>query len=207
MSYIEYNDLLLKCQKTGKYRLFTLDLIDSGNAKLEKYNDLRTVMEIIYQDILMLEKELNKQILITNEGFKPPFDENISFLQEDWFILGDAVGITIYNKVIPTEVIHKIIELNLKEMNLTNSVHQYDLVYETNNYAEGNNKYYRGYAIQTSTSIHKKPLLKKQVDNQKEPEPPFDLNYYINLINKNHFEAVIIANEKLVNLKTKSRKK
>lgn len=207
MSYIEYNDLLLKCQNIGKYRLFTLDLIDSGNTKLEKYNNLKTAMERIYQDILMLEKELNKQILITNEGFKTPLDENISFLQEDWFILGDAVGITIYNKSIPTEVINKIIELNLKEMNLTDNVHQYNLSYETNDYTKGHDKYYRGYAIQISTNIHKIPLLKKQVDNQKEPEPPFDLNYYINLINKNHFEAVIIAEERLTNYYNKTRKK
>ena len=79
----------------------------------------------------MLEKELNKQILITDEGFNTALDkqelDNIGQVPTDWFILGDAAGLTIHNNTIPTEVIHKIIALNLKEMNLT-SIEKKDII-------------------------------------------------------------------------------
>lgn len=214
MSYKEYNDLLVKCQKNGKYRVFTIDIVNSSNMNAEERINIEysliNIIERIYQDIKMLEKELNKQILITDEGFNTALDkqelDNIGQVPTDWFILGDAAGLTIHNNTIPTEVIHKIIALNLKEMNLENMFHIYDLAYETNNYIEGHDKYFRGYAIQMSSTIHKTPKFKKQIDNLKQ-ETKENIDNYINLIIKNHHEAVRIAEERLTNYNNKTRKK
>ena len=207
MSYNEYNDLLLKCQKTGKYRVFTIDLMNSSSMnselRFESQYSLITLIERIYQDILMLEKELNKRILIKDEGFDTFLDKqelkNEGQMPYDWFLYGDAVGLTIHNNSIPREVIYKIISLNIKELNLENMFHIYDLVYETNDYKEGPDKYFRGYAIQASTTIHKKATLKKQIDNLKQ-ETKENIDNYIRLIIKNHPEALRIAEERLTNL-------
>lgn len=35
MSYEEYNDMFLKCQDTGKYHVFTFDIVGSKKWKIE----------------------------------------------------------------------------------------------------------------------------------------------------------------------------
>ena len=61
MSYKEYNDLLVKCQKNGKYRVFTIDIVNSSNMNAEERINIEysliNIIERIYQDIKMLEKE------------------------------------------------------------------------------------------------------------------------------------------------------
>ena len=215
MSYDEYNDLMLKCQKTGKYRVFTVDISNSkglyGPNMMEEYYNLYMLIERTYQDILMLEKELNKQILITDEGYKTAIDEatlnNEGQMPYDWFIYGDAVGITIHNGSIPPRIIYEIINLNIKEMGLIDDFHKCDLVYETNKYAEGHDKYFRGYAIQLSMNMHK---LKPRPLNIKEEEISHgEVLKYMELVSKNHEKAVKKANERIANFKNynKSRKK
>ena len=211
MSYKEYNDLMLKCQENGGYRVFTIDIKNSKllpNREEAIYN-LITLIERTYQDILALGKELNKPILIDDEGYKSILDEqnlkNEGQMPYDWFIYGDAVGITIHNNSIPARIIYEILELNIKEMGLTDNFHKNDLVYETDKYFEGHDKYFRGYAIQMSANMHKDGTP----NITKEELSPEEINKYMEIINKNHKDAIERANERISNFKNhnKSRKK
>jgi len=203
MSYKEYNDLLLKCQLSGKYRVFTFDLIDSSKCDTIAYQNSLILIERIYQDILMLGKALNKKILINdkyssmleiskNKGsFEVPYD---------WFIIGgDTVGLTIYNNSIPSGIIYKIFELNVNEMGLQNCYHVYDLVYETNKYSEGNNKYFRGYAIAMCANMHKENQkeLRTTLDKLKDSPSVEEVNIYMSIISENHNIAIQRATKRL----------
>ena len=163
MAYEEYNDLFIKAQENkSKYRLFTFDII--GSKKMNKTDrliaqyDIRFLIERVFFDISELEKVLNKPILIKEPGFGSVFDVNVindfAFRYEP-FLFGDCIGLTIYNGSIEPQIVYDIFDMNKKELNLKFDFHKSNILYQTNDYSDGNVQYFRGYAINLSQNIHK----------------------------------------------------
>ena len=67
MSTYEYNDLFLKCQNTGKYHVFTFDIVNSKNMSIETRRNaqpkLVSLMFKIYEEIQNIEKKSTLKIL------------------------------------------------------------------------------------------------------------------------------------------------
>ncbi len=209
MSYIEYNDLLVKCQNDGLFRVFTFDIV--GSRQMEEQEAIKAhenaiiLIERLYQDLNYLQDELCEQILIDDLGFKTPLDgENMPNdwqIPYDWFMIGDTVGLTIYNGTVSPQVVNKLFDLNKKELKIDTEFHKYDVVYETNKYEEGHDKYFRGYAIHMSANMHKKDneLLRWKVNRLKSTMLFNEeaMNRYMELARKKHQSAVEKATSRL----------
>ena len=157
MPYEDYNNLLLMCQNYGQYRVFTFDIVNSSKMNTEERTqaqlNIRKLIERTYQDLYILGFELRRQILLDDiDGFRY---EQRGRLPHDWFEFGDAVGLTIHNKSINPQVVYTIFNMNKDELQIDLDFHYSTLAYETNDYTKGSRRYYRGYAIQSSLSMHK----------------------------------------------------
>ena len=62
-------------------------------------------------------------------------------------------------------MVDELFEETKKELNINYEFHKASGYYETDNWLEGNHKYYRGYAMQLLSSLHKEEckVLKKQL--------------------------------------------
>lgn len=155
-----YIDLFLKCQETGKYRIFTFDIKDSKKMKNRYQAQLQifNLIDNIYSDLKQLEIKLNKKILLDEEGYTHYKSQNknsgFAFKYEP-FNIGDMVGLTIYNGSIDNDVIYEIFEKNKKQLNIDFDFHINSGVYETDDYGLGVQKCFRGYCIQIVSNLHK----------------------------------------------------
>ena len=156
-----YIDLFLKCQENGKYRIFTFDIKNSKQMNNKKrYIAQKQIMNLIdnmYNDLKKLELKQNKKILIDEEGYthySKRNDGGFAFKFEP-FILGDMVGLTIYNGSIDNDIVYEIFEKNKKELNIDFDLHINSGVYETDDYGLGIEKCFRGYCIQIVSNLHK----------------------------------------------------
>ena len=210
MSAEEYNNLLLACQDTGAYRVFTFDIEDSKQYKPEDrymaYRESCIVMERVYQDLKMLQEQTGRQILLDDKQFKPVTQmailENAGQVPYDWFIIdGDAFGITIHNGSVAPEVVDQVFDHNREELGTTTGYHKYDIAYETNEYGQGNDQYFRGYAIMMSSNMHKKENkhLKRRIDAIKQPSSftQEEIQSDLDIIQQNHEQALAKATENL----------
>ena len=91
------------------------------------------------------------------------------FKQEP-FIFGDLIGFTVYRDMITTEEVIDIFNSCKKTLKIDFEFHISDGYYETNNYIEANDKYFRGYLIDLLSKLHKphnKEVRKKLIKQKK----------------------------------------
>ena len=176
MSTFEYNDLYLKCQNNGTYHVFIFDIINSKNMDKEyRYLaqlHLIKLMNNIYEELKKIEQTQNKKILVFEEDFIT-FESNQPSktfgLKQEPFLFGDTFGFTVYTNSIEKETIYKIYNHQKRLLNIDFDFHLADGLYETNDYSEANNKYFRGYCIDLLTKLHKKETIKslRKLQNKK----------------------------------------
>lgn len=139
MSYTEYKDLYEKAQEKKSDKIAII--IDVMNSK---YNP--TYYEERMNIIKMMEE-------ITNGGyFEIITDNKLLFTNYKKFvILGDLFGITIKANDSMNNIMEKylsIIKTMKEKYSIHVNFHYNSCYYETDDWAEGNEKYYSGYAIQ-----------------------------------------------------------
>lgn len=175
MSSFEYNDMLLKCQKTAPYHVFTFDIVESKKMDRETRNkaqkNLAKLATLNYKMLEYIEKKRNIKILVR------PFDEvkseyKIGYTQTDKepVIIGDLTYFTIYRDTLTRKEVIDIFECCMELLDIDFKFHNADAYYETHYWEEGKNKYFRGYCIQTLSELHKpynKNLRKKLEDTKR----------------------------------------
>lgn len=161
MSTSEYNDLFLKCQDTGKYHIFIFDIIgskkmDRNKRKQAQYKIIELVM-MMYRTIEKIEIKENKKILVFEENFSKLGEYRINDfgVKQEPFLFGDLIGFTVYRDAITNEEVIDIFEKSKKVLNIDFDFHIADGYYETNDWIEGSNKYFRGYCIDLLSNLHK----------------------------------------------------
>lgn len=173
MSTYEYNDLFMKCQKTGKYHVFTFDI-----ENYKKINDIASAQyKLIELNIMMYrmiqeeETKQNKKILVFENGFSEFGEYRLSEFgyKQEPFIYGDLIGFTVYRDTITKEEVLSILKKAKSLLNINFEFHLADGYYETNDYSEGDKKYFRGYCIDLLSNLHKSynKKVRKQLEKQK----------------------------------------
>lgn len=115
----------------------------------------------IYKRIEQKEQQENKRILVFESDFVSIGEQTKGFgLKQEPFIVGDFVVLTTYRDSISNEEILNIFKEEKEKLNLDVEFHIADGYYETNNYEEGNTKYFRGYCIDLLMRLHKKEYKK-----------------------------------------------
>lgn len=171
-----YIDLFLKCQETGKYKVFTFDIENSKKLKNRYQAQLQifNLIDNIYSDLKQLEIKLDRKILLDEEGYTHYTQKNnggFAFKYEP-FNIGDMVGLTIYNGSIDDDIVYQLFEKNKQELNIQFDFHINSGVYETDDYGLGNKKCFRGYCIQIVSNLHKskydnvRKIMEKNISNK-----------------------------------------
>lgn len=162
MSYFEYNDLFMKCQENGKYHVFCFDIVDSKEMdKKLRYEVQYLLFELAHLMVLILqneEKSRNSKILLNEDGISSIFDKNVKVgfgPNVDPVVLGDTLVITVYRDAITTEEVYSLFENCKSALGLNLDFHCADGYYETNDWVEAKDKYFRGYCIQLLSNLHK----------------------------------------------------
>ena len=75
--------------------------------------------------------------------------------KQEPFLLGDLIGLTVYRDTISSDEVINIFNNCKKILNVDFDFHMADGYYETNNWNEANNKYFRGYCIDLLSKLHK----------------------------------------------------
>lgn len=166
MSTFEYNDLYLKSQKTGQYHMFIFDIIGSKNMTYKYRNEAQIkmikLMTKIYETIEKIEKTTKRKILVFDKDFVT-FKSGIPYkgfgFKQEPFLFGDTFGFTIYRDTLDKDTIYKIYNYYKKELKINFNFHLADGYYETNDYTEGNTKYFRGYCIDLLSVLHKENTI------------------------------------------------
>lgn len=162
MSYTEYKDLFHKAQNQGRYHMFVFD-IKNSRSYWKNTGELAFVEQIskelilkIYKRLEKLQNERNKIILHKNKVFiniddLHPFGAS----HREPFQFGDMFGFTVIRDSIDKEEIYQIFEEEKTKRNIYWDFHMMDGYYETDNYGEGFDKYYRGYCMQQLEELSK----------------------------------------------------
>lgn len=144
MSWEQYNDMWKKSQKDGKYHLFCFDLKGSKNIKKYFCADIKLLLYRVYFKIMDKEKELNKLILHKSKLFNDGFRGD---LFEPFFISGDFFGFTILRGSMTSKDVYNIVKITKEELNFQYLMHYADGYYETDDYNERIDLYFRGYCM------------------------------------------------------------
>ena len=161
MSTFEYNDLFCKCQYTGMYHLFVLDIKGSKQMNYNERNDaevkLIKLMLMVYKELLEIEKQQNKTILVFEKDFSYFGEERINDfgMKQEPFLYGDTIGFTVYRDSISNDEIINIVKRIMCFLKIDFTFHFSDGYYETNDWVEGNTKYFRGHCIDLLSNLHK----------------------------------------------------
>ncbi|MDD2378035.1 MAG: hypothetical protein PHD10_05040 [Bacilli bacterium] len=156
MAYEEYNKMFLKCQDTGPYKLYAYDVKGSRNLRDPNLvTNLYKLILLVMAKIRELETErkilYDKDDLIYYGSNIPCIDGNI----REPMLVGDAIAFTVYRDSITDDVVDKIFEESKQELGINYEFHKANGYYETNNWGEGNKKYFRGYCFALLTEMHK----------------------------------------------------
>ena len=166
MSTFEYNDLYLLSQDTGKYHVFSFDIEGSkkmdNKTRCEAQEKLIKLMKSIYAVIEEIQEKTGKKILVFEEDFVS-FDSGLPLkgfgMKQEPYIIGDVFGFTIYRDSLDKDTILSIYEYFREALEIDFNFHLADGYYETNNYAEGGTKYFRGYCIDLLSNLHKQRTI------------------------------------------------
>ena len=175
MAYEEYLDLYLLAQNNHNalYYVVSFDIINSKSLDPKKgtvlvYN-IEEIMKYVYNKLLEKEKELNRPVVIKDERFYRPWDRSVYRLNADFndpYIAGDNFQFTVLRDTIAKkEIIEWVYECK-DNLNMKEEFHIADGYYETNEYGEGNNKFYRGYCLKTLAELHK-PQIQEELQKVK----------------------------------------
>ena len=171
MATFEYNELYLACQNTGIYHIFVFDIVNSKEMsydyRKEAQNKMIKLMLSIYKTIQEIEITYNRKILVFEQDFVS-FESHENYkgfgFKQEPFLFGDTFGFTIYRDSLDTDTIYYIYEYSKKELGIDFDFHIADGYYETNEYCEGNTKYFRGYCMDLLSVFHK-TNTKKELEN------------------------------------------
>lgn len=164
MATSEYDELYIKAQQKGIYHMFVFDIKESSTMDSDdRYIAQQLMIELmgrIYNNLEILEKDLIKKILVKENNFRCWSERNLANegfgFKIEPFVIGDLFGFTIYRNSINKEIIYDLFYKFKKELNIKFDFHIEDGFYETNNYEDGNDKYFRGYCIDKLSKMHKK---------------------------------------------------
>jgi len=171
MSSYEYIDLCKKAQNSNsKYHVFTFDII--GSKKMSKECriaasiKIEALMNKIYNEIRSIEEKENRKILLKEDIV--PYKErrlvNKKFgLLFEPFLYADTFGFTVYTGSIDEEEVYNIYNKYKEELEITFSFHLNNIYYETNDYGLGGELFFRGYAIDICSTLHKEEYNKIKV--------------------------------------------
>lgn len=164
MSTYEYYDLCEKAQnnKKSKYHVFVFDIIGSKNMNREERCTAQYMMEKlmlkIYSELKKIEQIENKKILLSEDVVcyeeRDKVKSKFGLLYEP-FLFADNFGFTVYSGSISDEEILGIYNKCKIELGIELDFHINDLYYETNDYKEGCALFFRGYAIDMASTMHK----------------------------------------------------
>lgn len=161
MSYTEYNNLFSRCQENAPYKMYAYDIVDSKKIKdrlmVKKLYDL---IDLVGQKIHLIELKNEIKILYDETDLNNKNDELLKLEKSDLnklepILLGDAIAFTVYNKTIEDNIVDELFEEAKKELEIEYSFHKASGVYETNQWIEGNTRYFRGYCFLYLTNKHK----------------------------------------------------
>lgn len=167
MAYDEYLDLYLNAQnnENSLYYVVSFDVINSKSLNDEQRKQLQININIItkyvYNKLLDSEIALNKQVVINDDRFIRPWDLNRTQINGNYidpFIIGDCFQFTVIRDTVSKEKIVEWVNECKISLNMQEEFHVNDGYYETNNYEEGGNKFYRSYCLQTLESLHKSEI-------------------------------------------------
>ena len=174
MSYDEYLDLYLSTQERpdALFHVISFDIVNSrlipANERKLLQEKIYIITEYVYNKLLEKEKETCKQIVIKDERFYRPWDNNKNNNGNfsDPVIFGDSFQFTILKDTVSKDYIVELVNIIKNELNIQEEFHITDGYYETNEYEEGLNKLYRGYCLQILQNLHK-PLVKRRFLSKK----------------------------------------
>lgn len=168
MSAGEYYNLFLKCQSTGRYQIITFDLVNSkGISSCERrviQEKLIKLIQEMYLEINKLSEDNNKKILVFEEDFIHLWDNKKMQgfgMKSEPFILGDMVGFTVYRDSVTGEYIISLFNQLKEKYEINNNFHINTGYYETNDYCQGNELFFRGYCIEIISNLHKEEYKKR----------------------------------------------
>lgn len=104
-----------------------------------------------------MSKKTHRVILHRSHLFS---SNSFGYLQKPFLIDGDTIGFTVLRGQINEELVDFIFEETKKELQIPYEFHKAHGYYETDDYAEGNHLYFRGYLIQELNTKHKKKFTK-----------------------------------------------
>lgn len=172
MAYEEYFDLYLLAQEKSDapYYIVSFDVANSKSMKAEEsirmHKNINVIVKYVYNKLIEFEKELKKQIVIKDERFFKPWA--YSYFKGNWngnymdpFVFGDCFQFTVLRDTISKDQIIKLVNECKDKLEMKESFHIADGYYETNNYDEALDKFYRGYCIQTLETLHKSRVQKE----------------------------------------------
>lgn len=164
MSTYEYYDLCKKAQNNinSKYHVFVFDTIGSKNMNREErciaQYKMEKLMLRIYSELKNIEQIENKKILLSEDVVcyeeRDKVKNKFGLLYEP-FLFADTFGFTVYNGSISDEEVLEIYNRCKLEMGIDFDFHVNNLYYETNDYGEGCELFFRGYAIDMASTMHK----------------------------------------------------
>ncbi len=162
MSYNEYIDMFHEVQnRKCPYRAFTFDVVNSRNQT--EYLETRATKFFEFIDCIyfLLESEENKESkrILLKDKFNRKFEITKSRENNNEYnpmILGDMLTFFVYNGSITTQKMLEIFATALTMCDINYPFHFKTGVYQTNIYAEGSNKLYKGYMPQLLENLSKK---------------------------------------------------
>lgn len=161
MSTSEYNDLFLKClSTTAPYHVYTFDIKDSKKME-DKTREiarqkLLKFITLFYNKLYKKGIDENKEILISNPNyaFLGGYSDGFGMKVEP-FILGDLVGLTVNRDSITKSEMMRLYNECIKEVDIDFEFHIADGYYETDDWCEAREKYFRGHCIDLLSNLHK----------------------------------------------------
>lgn len=181
MSYTEYIDMFKATQaKDCPYRAFVLDIVNSRKQSqyiVENVNYHRFV-DYIYALLEKEEQLLGKEILLkdSNNLHKGLFErKGINGNLYNPMVLGDMAAYFVYNGSISIDRFMEIAITAMKEYNITYPFHFATGVYETNDYASGGAKLYKGYMPQILETVSKSNGIVLSKDTMVNPTNELEL--------------------------------
>ena len=181
MSHTEYFDLFYKAQERPcKFRAFMIDVQNSKKLQnnWQEYMKYFKCVDYITNTLCKLNKKENKEIFLQNERNVPVFFSNRANrpknnLDSNPMILGDCACFFTKENTISEEQFIKILQEAIKELDVTLSFHYMSGAYETESYAEGGRKLYKGYMLPILEDLSKKEgkiISRNSIINLKDEE-------------------------------------